>query len=299
MKTNLQSRIVICLVAGVLLFCCVAAAQEPAAPATAPAISAPYAGATRAHSKAKVSIQLPHQGFSEPARGGMLPPETTINTEDGRLLLRLADGSDILVRAHTKIVLKQPETNAWRYLQVLVGRIHNEIQKHLGGTPPLQIGTPSAVISVRGTKFDVEVDRRGNTEVDVEEGVVELDSLARSGESVMLTAGFSSRVGMETGPESPRPTHDLRPDLDRPRHHDGKDSQDDDPINRLEASARDRHAHSDSRGRGDGSGSGSGGGTGSSGGQSGSDGGSSTSGSSDGGEHEGDHHSGGGKPPVG
>ena len=301
MKTNLQSRIVIDLVAGVLLFCCVAAAQEPGAPATAPAVSAPYAGATISDFKGKVSIQLPHQGFSEPARGAMLPPETTINTEDGRLLLKLADGSDILVRAHTKIVLKQPETNAWRYLQVLVGRIHNEIRKHLGGTPPLQIGTPSAVISVRGTKFDVEVDRRGNTEVDVEEGVVELDSLARAGESVVLTAGFSSRVGMETGPESPRPTHDLRPELDRPRHNDGKDSQDDDPIKRLEASDRDRHDHSDSHGGGDSRGSGSGGGSSSGGGgQSGSDGGQSGSdgGQSSGGSDSGDHHSGGGKPPA-
>jgi len=297
MKTVLRSRIAIYQIV-FLFFCCVAAAQEPAAPATAPAVSAPYAGAIVSDFRGKVSIQLPHQGFSEPARGAMLPPETTINTEDGRLLLRLADGSDILVRSHTKIVLKQPETNAWRYLQVLVGRIHNQIQKHLGGTPPLQIGTPSAVISVRGTKFDVEVDRRGNTEVDVEEGVVELDSLARAGESVILTAGFSSRVGMESGPESPRPTHDLRPELDRPRHHGDKDSQDDDPIKRLEASDRDRHDRSDSHGRGDGSGSGSGSGGSSGGGQSGSDGGSSTSGSSDGGEHDGDHHSGGGKPPV-
>lgn len=300
MKIDFKSGFAMYLIVGVLFLCCVAAAQEPATPSAAPAVSAPYAGAVISDFKGKVSIQLPHQAFSEPARGAVLPPETTINTDDGRLLLRLADGSDILVRAHTKIVLKQPETNAWRYLQLLMGRIHNEIQKHLGGTPPLQIGTPSAVISVRGTKFDVEVDRRGNTEVDVEEGVVELDSLARTGESVILTAGFSSRVGMESGPETPRPTHDLRPDLDRPRHNDRKDSQDDDPIKRLEASDRDHHDRGDSHGR-DSSGSGSGGGsnTGSSGGQSGSDGGSSSSpGGSETGERDGDHHSGGGKPPL-
>ena len=52
----------------------------------------------------------------------------------------------------------------------------------MGGSPAFQIGTPSAVISVRGTKFNVEVDRRGFTEVDVDEGVVELEAVTGRGE---------------------------------------------------------------------------------------------------------------------
>ena len=284
MKISLSLRI-----AGMLLLGGIATAQQnpPAA------ISAPYAGATISDFRGKVSIQLPSRALSEPSRGTLLPPETTISTEDGRLLLRLSDGSDILVRPHTRLVLKQPETNAWRYLQLLLGRIHSQIQKHLGGTPPLQIGTPSAVISVRGTSFDVEVDRRGVTQVDVEEGIVELDSVSGRGESVMITAGFSSRVGMESTPEVPRPTHDLRPDLDRPRHHNDKDFHDDDPIKRLEAADREHRDRGDSHGgRGEEtgtSGTGSSDGlSGSDGGQSGSDGGSSGSDS--------DHH-GSTKPP--
>jgi hypothetical protein len=172
MKTDLRYRMVLF---GVLLLCGMAAAQQSSS-----SLTAPFAGAVISDFKGKVSIQLPNQALSEPARGTVLPPETTVSTDDGRLLLRLTDGSDILVRPHTRLVIKQPETNGWRYLQLLVGRIHNQIQKHLGGTPPLQIGTPSAVISVRGTRFDVEVDRRGNTEVDVEDGVVELDSISGS-----------------------------------------------------------------------------------------------------------------------
>ena len=109
-------------------------------------------------------------------------------------MLKLSDGSDILVRPHTKLILKQPETSGWKYFQIMIGRVRTSIQKHLGGTPAFQIGTPSAVISVRGTKFDVEVDRRGFTEVDVDEGVVELEGVSGRGESVMITAGFSSRV---------------------------------------------------------------------------------------------------------
>ena len=104
-----------------------------------------------------------------------------MSTDDGRLLLKLSDGSDVLVRAHTKLLLKQPEASGWKYFQLLMGRVRTQIQKRMGGSPAFQIGTPSAVISVRGTKFDVEVDRRGFTEVDVDEGVVELEAVTGRG----------------------------------------------------------------------------------------------------------------------
>src|SRR5262249_20057382 len=216
---------------GALLFCISAAAQQ----APAAAVNAPYAGATISDFKGKVSIQLPAQTLRAPVRGAVLPPETTVSTDDGRLLLKLADGSDILMRPHTRLVLKQPETSGWKYFQMLIGRVRTSIQKHMGGTPAFQIGTPSAIISVRGTRFDVEVDRRGFTQVDVEQGIVQLEAVSGRGESVLITAGFSSRVGMETGPEVPRPTHELRPQLDRPGRKDsnGISGSDDDPIKNI------------------------------------------------------------------
>jgi FecR protein len=202
--------------------------------------SAPYAGATVSDFKGKVSIQLPGQAVLAPTRGALLPPDSIVNTEDGRLLLHLSDGSDILVQSHTRLVLKQPESNSWHYLQLILGKIHSQIQHRLGGTPAFQLGTPSAVISVRGTVFDVEVDTRGNTELDVEEGRVELSSKEGRGESVMVTAGFSSRVGTDSSPETPRPTHDLRPQLDRRGHRDrGPGGNEDEAIRRLQASTRD------------------------------------------------------------
>jgi hypothetical protein len=284
---------------GLVLFCASVVAQESPQGTTA---SAPYAGATISDFKGKVSIQLPAQAFAAPVRGEILPPETTVSTDDGRLLLKLSDGSDVLVRAHTKLLLKQPEASGWKYFQLLMGRVRTQIQKRMGGSPAFQIGTPSAVISVRGTKFDVEVDRRGFTEVDVDEGVVELEAVTGRGQSVMITAGFSSRVGMEGGPEVPRPTQDLRPQLDRPSRHDNGSSvsDDDDPIKSLRAADQhdsgDHHGggdpdgsgHSSGSGDGDHSGSGSGSGSGSSDGGSGS--------GSDGGSGDDHHH--GGKPPV-
>jgi hypothetical protein len=294
----MKNKLVLTII-GVLLYCVCAAAQQ-APPAT---VSAPYAGATISDFKGKVGIQLPAQAFSAPVRGEVLPPDTTVSTDDGRLLLKLSDGSDVLVRPHTKLLLKQPETSGWKYFQVMIGRVRTQIQKRLGGSPTFQIGTPSAVISVRGTKFDVEVDRRGFTQVDVEEGVVELEAVTGRGEAVMITAGFSSRVGMETGPEVPRPTQELRPQLDRPSRRDNGSSwaDDDDSIKNLKASDQ-RDSGGDHHG-GDPSGSDSG--SHSSGSDSGDHSGSSSDGdhssgsSSDGGDRSGggdDHHH-GGKPP--
>jgi FecR-like protein len=294
----MKSKLTLTIVFLALYCACAAAQQTPAA------ASAPYAGATISDFKGKVSIQLPAQAFAAPVRGEVLPPDTTVNTDEGRLLLKLSDGSDVLVRPHTKLLLKQPEASGWKYFQLMLGRIRTQIQKRTGGSPAFQIGTPSAVISVRGTKFDVEVDRRGFTEVDVDEGVVELEAVTGRGTSVMITAGFSSRVGMETGPEVPRPTQDLRPQLDRPSRRDNGGSRiddDDDPIKSLRvADQRDPGDHHG--GSGDPTGSGDTGshssGSDGSGDHSGSssDGGSSSG--SDGGSGSGDdHHHGGTRPP--
>jgi hypothetical protein len=282
---------------GLVLFCACALAQE-----ASPSVSAPYAGATVSDFKGKVSIQLPARAFSAPLRGEVLPPDTTVSTEEGRLLLKLSDGSDVLVRPYTKLLLKQPETNGWKYFQLLLGRVRTQIQKRIGGSPAFQIGTPSAVISVRGTKFNVEVDRRGFTEVDVDEGVVELEAATGRGEAVMITAGFSSRVGMETGPETPRPTQDLRPQVERPSHKDSGnslDGDDNDPLKSLSSS--DPHNSGDHHG-GDSSspdGSHSSGGSDSGDHQSGGSGdnGSQSPGSDDHDRSGGDDHHRGGKPP--
>src|ERR1700753_160427 len=238
MNKKMKNKSIVTLL-GLILYCACAMAQEPTAPSAA--ASAPYAGATISDFKGKVSIQLPARAFSAPLRGEVLPPDTTVSTEEGRLLLKLSDGSDVLVRPYTKLLLTQPETSGWKYFQLLLGRVRTQIQKRIGGSPALQIGTPSAVISVRGTKFNVEVDRRGFTEVDVDEGVVELEAATGRGEAVMITAGFSSRVGMETGPETPRPTQDLRPQLDSPGRKasiNNLGGDDNDPLKSLTASGQ-------------------------------------------------------------
>jgi len=185
----------------------VSLAAAPAA--TAPQTAAPpstiaTASASVVDIKGKVQIELPGKAPSSPALGQVLPAETAINTGSGKILLRLEDESQILVHSNTHVVLKQPSPASWQRLQLLLGKIKAEIQKRTGGSPPFQVGTPSAVITVRGTTFYLRVDKHKSTRVDVEEGVVELQNLKGIGKSVQVKAGFSSNVKEDSAPDEPK-----------------------------------------------------------------------------------------------
>ena len=190
-----------------------AAAQEQQ-PNSGPSTVA-IAGATIKEWKGDVHLSLPGQSASNPLRGEQLPAGTTLDTGSGRLLLRLADGSEVLVRSHTRLQLQQPSLTDPSYLQLLLGRIRALINKRTGGTVPFELGTPSAVIAVRGTEFDVEVNRRNVTEVDVVDGLVEVSGRSPGAGSVLLEPGFSTRVGLDSGPEQPEPTNEIRPEVER------------------------------------------------------------------------------------
>src|SRR5258707_2150227 len=79
-----------------------AAAQEQQ-PSSTPATAA-IAGASIAEWKGNIRLSLPGQLPSNPLRGEQLPPGTILDTGSGRLLLRLNDGTEVIVRAHTKML---------------------------------------------------------------------------------------------------------------------------------------------------------------------------------------------------
>jgi hypothetical protein len=191
-----------------------ASAQERQ-PDSTPA-TAVITGATIAEWKGDIRLSLPGQLPSIPLRGEQLPPGTILDTGSGRLLLRLSDGSEVIVRAHTRLQVEQPSLTDPSYFQLLLGRIRALINKRTGGAVPFELGTPSAVIAVRGTQFDVEVNPRNITEVDVVDGLVEVFGRNATGGSVLLEPGFSTRVGMDSGPEQPEPTNEMRPEVERP-----------------------------------------------------------------------------------
>jgi len=178
---------------------------------------APFAGASISEWKGEVQVQLPAAKPTNPRRGQVLPAGTILETKDGRLVLVLrTDESEILVQPHTRLVVREPAPGNWNAIEILLGRVRAYIRKRTGGAPPFQMGTPSAVIAVRGTRFDVEVNRRGVSEVDVFDGLVEVASATASGPSVLVRPGFSTRVGMGTLPEAPVPTGEIRPGVEAP-----------------------------------------------------------------------------------
>ena len=178
--------------------------------------TAAIAGATIAEWKGNIHLSLPGQLSSNPLRGEQLPPGTILDTGSGKLLLRLNDGSEVIVRSHTRLQLQQPTLADPSYFQLLLGRIRALINKRTGGAAPFELGTPSAVIAVRGTEFDVEVNLRNVTEVDVVDGIVEVYGQNAVGGSVLLQPGYSTRVGIDSGPEQPEPTNEMRPEVERP-----------------------------------------------------------------------------------
>jgi hypothetical protein len=117
----------------------IAAAQEQ--PTSTPA-TAVIAGATIAEWKGNIRLSLPGQSPSNPLRGEQLPPGTILDTGSGKLLLRLSDGSEMLVRAHTRLQVRQPSLTVPSYSQLLLGRIRALVNKRTGGAVPFELGTP-------------------------------------------------------------------------------------------------------------------------------------------------------------
>jgi hypothetical protein len=137
-------------------------------------------------------------------RGATLPAESKIETVKGSILLELQDGSQVLIKAHSNVVLKSSNEGKGFSLELFLGRILVKVQKRMGETPSFRMGTPSAVITVRGTRFEVEVNRKQKTYVDVFEGIVEVQGLMPGSRHVLIRPGFFSGTDQNRAPEDPR-----------------------------------------------------------------------------------------------
>ncbi|MEO8048864.1 MAG: FecR domain-containing protein [Acidobacteriota bacterium] len=115
---------------------------------------------------------------------------------DGHALLQVSDGSTFEVFPNSRVVFRKNPPNWKDLLDILVGRVRIHIE-HFGSVPnPNRVLTPTAVISVRGTTFDISVnDDDETTLVEVEDGQVEVQhALLPRGNSKLLNPGESLRV---------------------------------------------------------------------------------------------------------
>lgn len=128
--------------------------------------------------------------------GDVVKPRQVVTTgPDGYAQFRLADGSTFEVFPNSRVTFRANLGDWTDLIDVWIGKVKVHIQK-LGGKPNHnRVRTPTALISVRGTVFHVDVeDEGGTTLVAVEEGLVEVGHLLLGGRSIPLAAGESVRV---------------------------------------------------------------------------------------------------------
>lgn len=119
-----------------------------------------------------------------------------LSGSDGYAQFQVNDGSTFEVFPNSRLVFRNNPGNLRDLLDVLIGRVKVHIQKFGGQPNSNRVQTPTAVISVRGTIFDVTVeDDDATTLIYVEEGSVAVrHALIPSGEPKILNAGDYIRV---------------------------------------------------------------------------------------------------------
>ncbi|HEY0546967.1 MAG TPA: FecR family protein [Pyrinomonadaceae bacterium] len=120
----------------------------------------------------------------------------------GRLVLGLTDGSQAIIGEKTTVEITDLSKSPRTIFNVLRGKTRIKIEK-VGGRPnPYRVNTPTAVIAVRGTLFDVLVSEK-ETQVFVHEGQVAVSGLKAPEMPVILEPGQKTRVPMAESPEAP------------------------------------------------------------------------------------------------
>jgi len=123
------------------------------------------------------------------------PQQVVVTGAEGWGVFQVSDGSKFEVFPNSKVVFRANRGDWKELLEVWLGKVRVQIE-HFGNIPNNnKVRTPSAVISVRGTIFDVTVeDASDSTLVEDEEGSVAVRHLLKPGVEKVLLAGESVRI---------------------------------------------------------------------------------------------------------
>jgi hypothetical protein len=147
----------------------------------------------------RVSVMTDARGYYEqPLSQGMSvrPQQLIVTGPDGYAQFQVSDGSTFEVFSNARVMFR-PTLGNWKdLLNVVLGRVKVFIQHGPGGAPNHnKVSSPTAVISVRGTVFDVVVeDADGTTLVSVDEGLVTVRNMTAVGNTVYVNPGGYVRV---------------------------------------------------------------------------------------------------------
>jgi hypothetical protein len=121
------------------------------------------------------------------------PKEEIVTGPDGHAVFQISDGSTFEVFPNSRVTF-QGQWTLEDMLELILGKIRVQIE-HRNGPNPKKVSTPTAVISVRGTVFDVEVeDEDGTTFVNVEEGQVQVHHRLQAGQDQYLNQNQSVTI---------------------------------------------------------------------------------------------------------
>jgi hypothetical protein len=114
---------------------------------------------------------------------------------DGYAKFQTSDGSTFEVYPSSNVIFRKNPGSLHDLLDLFVGRVKIHIQRWGGQPNPNRVMTPTAVISVRGTIFDVSInDDDETTVVSVEEGSVEVRHALKPGAAKIVNAGETLHV---------------------------------------------------------------------------------------------------------
>ncbi len=123
------------------------------------------------------------------------PRQEIITGMDGYAKIQVPDGSVFEVFPNSRATFRSNQGNLRELLDLWIGRVKVHIEKLNGKPNHNRIHTPSAVISVRGTTFDVTVEPDEMTLVLVEEGQVAVQhALMPYSDAKVLNGGDYLRV---------------------------------------------------------------------------------------------------------
>jgi ferric-dicitrate binding protein FerR (iron transport regulator) len=130
---------------------------------------------------------------SPAAQWGVRPKEEIVTGPDGHAVFQISDGSTFEVFPNSRVTF-QGDWSIEDMLQLILGKIRVQVE-HRNGPNHKRVQTPTAVISVRGTVFDVEVqDDEGTTYVAVEEGQVIVQHRLKQGSTKTLNQNESLMI---------------------------------------------------------------------------------------------------------
>ena len=152
------------------------------------------AAATLEYLTGQVSVLRDQQPWALNVGSQVKPQQVIITGQDGYARFKVADGSTFEVFPNSRVIFRKNPPDWGDLLEMLLGRVKVHIEKLNGLPNHNKVRTPTAIISVRGTTFDVRIEDEDTTYVGVEEGVVQVEHAIKRGEPRLLNKDEWIRV---------------------------------------------------------------------------------------------------------